>query len=674
MTENIAAYLPVHARGTPDKPVFIVVEDGEGIQNSVSYAVLAGRVQTTSVFFLERGLRGRRCLLVYRNILEFIVTFLACQDAGVIPVPVPYPRGSKQLSRLRMIVADAGADALLCAGESLGQFSEAAELFLLPGFRIIPTDNAKAEGLAVASSGDELPTAAFLQYTSGSTGNPKGVIVTRSNLAHNQRLIAASFGCDRRSVIFSWLPFHHDMGLIGNILHTVYVGCTCVLMSPFHFIARPRRWLEAIGRFGITHSGGPNFAYDLCVDRIGAGELAGLDLSSWKVAYNGSEPVRAETMQRFSRHFAGAGFASGAFYPCYGLAEATLLVSGGRAPGEPLILAIDKVSAREGKIVPVSEADPDAMRLVSCGLVPAGMEVRIVDSRDNKECRELEEGEICLAGDSVSPGYWNKALPDPWRDLEDCAYTRTGDLGFLYRGELFVHGRLKELLIVRGRNFYPEDIEKLLSEGSAMIEVRGVLVFALEEPAEALVVVAEIKRMALKDPVVVGVIQSIERIMTEEFGFRPYDIVLTTPQAISRTTSGKFRRSQCREDYLSGNLKAIATGGGLREKLQRERDVSLAAGLLRWPDHGIIKKYLGQLIDMAAGQSLSPLPDDRYLTSLGIDSIRIMELVNTVNKELGIQVDVADIFQYNTLAALVTDIENRLWLKNSQTTGKEIII
>src|SRR6185437_14584037 len=315
----------------PSKTIFRFLRDEEGVNDHITYGALLERVRRTSS--LLEPFQGKPALLIYQDILEFIVGFLACQYAGVIPVPVPHIRKEKHLVKLKCIASDSNPAVALCCGDSMSFLKDS----FLPGESLMLLLATDVNSFPAFKTPDE-PVhheIAFVQYTSGSTGNPKGVVVTHDNVTANLEMIKKAFEVDDKSVIFSWLPFHHDMGLIGSILQTIHCGCSCILMSPMSFLQNPARWLKGIAEYKATHSGGPNFAYDLCIDKITSQEIAGLDLTGWRVAYNGSEPVRPETVQRFTEFFRRTGFKLTCFYPCYGLAEATLLVSGRKSDPVP---------------------------------------------------------------------------------------------------------------------------------------------------------------------------------------------------------------------------------------------------------------------------------------------------------------------------------------------------
>lgn len=665
---NIITRLGVHAAAHPHATAFAILNNGEEVSQQITYSELQSRVIFLASHFAERQLHGKRVLLAYHDIVEFTVAFLACQYCGIIAVPVSYPRGTKQAARLFAIISDAQATAIMSTEDTVAFVGEA-----LPGsIEIIATDNVTSVSEITEPTFHEL---SFIQYTSGSTGKPKGVVVSAKNLWHNQQLIADTFGCNQDSVILSWLPFHHDMGLIGNILHAIYIGCKCIMMQPLSFMQRPARWLEAISNYKVTHSGGPNFAYDIAVEKMTAGDVLKLDLSSWIVAYNGSEPIRAETLQRFATHFGAAGFQAGALCPCYGLAEATLLVSGNKKQTPPSSIFIER-ELREGKIILRDSNNDEAITVVSSGNVAAGMDCRIIGVNSGNECSELEEGEICIAGGSVTACYWARDNKEHFYTIDNKSFLRTGDLGFMYGGSLFVHGRLKEMLIIRGRNFYPYDIEDVVAESNASIETNGVAVFSIDAAEDGFVVLAEVKRHLIKTVAAAEAIEAIDKSIADSFGITAYDIILTTPLGIPRTTSGKLQRVKCRDAYAQNAFNVIASKRQLSKvMLRKEQSAELLNDVKSNADHNSIRTYLVNVIESKIGSIGSALLDDSTaLTAAGLDSLRAMEVINTVNRDLDINLDASKIFQANTLAGLINAIENMLWLKHKQPFGTEITI
>lgn len=678
METNIISRLKAHARIIPDKCAFTVLGDEGDDPRRITYGELETEVKRVAARLMDKQLKSKIALLVYHDMLAFIIAFLACEYAGIIPVPLPYVKGRKQLLRINGIITDANADTVLCT-EATVTYLRKELINTLPAVKLqfISTDDHTAPDKEYPDITPVFTPISFIQYTSGSVGDPKGVVVTGDNLLHNQQLIQQTFGCDESSVIFSWLPFHHDMGLIGNVLHTIYVGCTCILMSPIQFIQKPRVWLENITKYKVTHSGAPNFAYDLCVDRIPVNEMDLIDLSHWKVAYNGSEPVHDATIQRFGHHFRSAGFNAQAFTPCYGLAEATLLVAGIKNGPLPLTVYIDKDSAAYGRIKLADHDHSKSKAVVSSGRPVDGMKVKIISLKDQSECGELEEGEICISGTSVTSGYWNKDNHGLFYEYGDRRFLRTGDLGFLYKEELFVHGRVKEMLIVRGMNFYPYDIEQAVAACDEAIEVNGIAVFALEDEA-SIVVVAELKRTYVNSVTGERVIAAIDQLISGEFGISPHDIVLTTPLGIPRTTSGKLQRITCKTYYANNSFKIIASKTGLTNRLlTKDRNALLLTQVLRNAGHDTIRAYVVDMIEAKTGGQLPvTLSEETELAALGVDSLRAMEIINTINQELGIRMDAAKLYENNTLLALYNNVEALVWLKTEtvQTTGGEITI
>lgn len=662
---NVSSFLIANSIAFPEKAAFVILSNEGGKPQTTTYRELETCVKQVVSLLHKQHLKDKMALMIYKDMLSFIVTFLACEYAGVIPVPLPYAKGSKQLSRINGILADTNATTILCTTDTLTVLQE--ELELPAGVQLLATDRVSLPPTDLSPADTDI---AFIQYTSGSVGLPKGAVVSNKNLLHNEQLIQETFGSSKDTVVLSWLPFHHDMGLIGNVLHTIYTGCTCILMSPLSFMQRPVLWLESIQQYRVTHSGGPNFAYDLCVEKITAEEAAALDLSSWKVAYNGAEPVHAGTLQRFSRHFEKSKFDPAAFMPCYGMAEATLLVSAIKSSREPLIIHIDKTAAEQGRIA-LSDKD-NGKAVVSSGKPANGMFVKIVSLSTQQECNELEEGEICIAGESVTTGYWNRDNTS----LFYGDYLRTGDLGFLYKGELFVHGRVKEMLIVRGRNIYPYDIEQLITPSHPAIENNGVAVFALSED-DRIAVVAEIKRAYVNNYDAPAMIAAIDRVVAGELGIAPHDIILTTPLGIPRTTSGKLQRVRCRQFYEQQQFKVVAAKSQLQQSTNYQRDQSLIERVLQDASYEQILPYVLDLITHKTGEKFATIPDaNTDLTALGVDSLRAMEILNTINQELSIHLDASQLFQYDTLSALCLQIEALAWVKTGTATnsGKEITI
>ena len=674
--KNIIYYLTENAARFPDKAAYHFLSDDIDIENTIYYKDLLDTCKNLAAIFYSKDFVGKRVLLIYKDTLQFIEAFLACQYAGVIPVPVYFPSNKRQFAKVAEIIRDADINTILSSSDMDTSFMKSMfENYDLNQASWLLTDI----NISEASNSLIEPTqnsTAFIQYTSGTTGNAKGVVISAESLIHNQGLIKSCFKCTDQSKILSWLPFQHDMGLIGNILHTVYVGCTCYIMTPSQFIQKPLRWLTAISKYKISHSGGPNFAYDLCVEKIDSGEIKHLDFSFWLVAYNGAEPVRANTINRFAEKFNSAGFRLGTFYPCYGLAEATLLVSGKRDHEFPRCISINMDFTSEGKLL-IRPENSDGKLAISSGRVLEGMNVKIIVPETRKEAGENELGEICINGESVTKGYWNKKGNEIFYEIDNKLFLRTGDMGYLHNDELFVHSRLKEMVIIRGRNYYLNDIEETLRSLDIADEFHSMVAFGyLLEKEEGLVIAVEMKRKVNADETYTATVIDIDNAITSAFGITPFDIIITYPFSIPRTTSGKIRRSKCFDHYNNNAFEILKSKRSLVNSspvIDRKKDIldELAGN----SNYQSVRSYLLCIIDSTTAIIHQPsFSDSVKLTEIGIDSLKSMELVNTINKDLKINISVSSLLQQNTFCELIETIENMLWLKHGQKIEKGITI
>jgi acyl-CoA synthetase (AMP-forming)/AMP-acid ligase II len=564
----------------PDGTAFVFLPDGETDEVRVTYRELDLRARTVAALLQKMGVSGQRVLLLYPPGIDYAAAFFGCLYAGVVAVPAYAPRLNRSVSRLQAIAHDARPALALTTSRVLSRIQDAlTQAADLRSILWLPTDNLLG---ALADDWCEPTIAvdalAFLQYTSGSTATPKGVMVSHANLLHNERMIQGAFRQTEESVILTWLPLYHDMGLIGNILQALYVGAPCIMMPPLAFLHKPVRWLQAISRYGVTSSGGPNFAYDLCVQKVTPEQRATLDLSSWTTAFNGAEPVRAETIERFAATFAECGFRREAFAPCYGLAEATLFVSRGGSWNGPSRHAVDRKSLEQNRIVPAAHGAGTASTLVGCGRAVPGETIRIVDPETRTQCATDRIGEIWVSSPSVARGYWNR--PEESRrtfeaymaDTGEGPFLRTGDLGFLRDGDLVVTGRLKDLVIIGGRNHYPQDIERTAEESHPGLRAGCSAAFSIDKDGEERLVIAveieprfrsHIRRgfaSAVRDSSTrhaldaEEIIHAVSREVAERHEIEVYAVVLLKVGAIAKTSSGKIRRRACRLDYLAGRL------------------------------------------------------------------------------------------------------------------------
>src|SRR6266545_3072903 len=631
--EALCDVLAGRARKTPGQRAFTFLQDGEAEAGHLTFGALDRRARTIAATLRRLCAPGDRALLLFAPGLDFIEAFFGCLYAGAVAVPAYPPRPHRDQPRLRAIAGDCAPALVLTSRDLLSGLERTlSQVSELAGVPLVAVDELPdAPDAALASVGPDAP--AFLQYTSGSTAAPKGVVVTHANLLHNQRMLRAAFGHDEPPVVVGWLPLYHDMGLVGNLLQPLYCGGHCVLMSPVAFLQRPRRWLEAIARYRATTSGGPNFAYELCVRKIGPAQRTGLDLSSWRVAFNGAEPVRAETLERFADAFAPCGFRREALYPCYGLAEATLFVTGG-TPGAAL------------RLQAMDAAAPGARVVVGCGRPWLGQRIIIADPETGRELPAGRVGEIRIAGPSVARGYWGR--PEETRltfvsgngPEERCLCT--GDLGFLDGGELFVTGRIKDLVILRGRNHYPQDLELTAERSHPALRPGCGAAFSFDlEGEERLVLVHEIERhpgAAVED-----VVEAVRRAVAEEHEVQVHEVVLIRVGTAPKTSSGKIQRRLCRELYLSGGLTVVG-----RSVLTS--DAEEAAEVV--PLGGSAEDFLRTAFARLVGLDPARIEEDRPLTALGLDSLAAIGLQDAAARGLGIELPLHDLLAGASIAEL----------------------
>ena len=562
-TTNLVDSLRYWTEQTPDNTIYCF-SDGDGEEIRLSFEALDRRARAIGSHLVSLGMCGQRVLLLYPPGLDFVCGFMGCLYAGATAIPAYPPRRNRYMSRINAISEDAQAKAALTVADVAdrvqGMLGEAPSLQAATWVATDQIPDSAAEAWEPPTLKDS--SLAVLQYTSGSTGNPKGVMLSHSNMVHNCRLIVDSFEANSETVGMNWLPTYHDMGLVGGVLIPLFIGRTNILMSPMSFLQKPVRWLRGITKYNVTISGGPNFAYDLCVDKITDEELEGLDLSSWLVAFNGAEPIRSTTLNAFIDRFASVGFRSEACYPCYGMAETTLIVTGSYRKDPPILRAFDGDALDEHRVVPAAVNEKGARELVGCGHVLPEEEVIIVDHESRKRLPEHQVGEIWVRSQSVGQGYWNK--PELTNETfhattsrGDTGYLRTGDLGFMDDGELFVTGRLKDLIIVRGVNRYPQDIEQTVERTDPRLQAGAAASFAVDlNGRECLIVMAEVERARHKDWS--KVIQAIRGNVTREHELPPDVIVLVRFGSMPKTSSGKIQRHACRAAFLEDALPVIA--------------------------------------------------------------------------------------------------------------------
>jgi amino acid adenylation domain-containing protein len=647
----------------PDRLAYTFITDGEEEEVSWTYKELDRRARSIGAWLQALNAQGERVLLLYPPGLEYIAGFFGCLYAGAIAVPTYPPRAHHSIDRLLAIVADSQATAILTIGPIRTKLEGVcSQIPSMERMRWLSTDAADdtAEQWIRPVLGSE--HTAFLQYTSGSTSTPKGVIVSHGNLLHNERIIQQTFGQTENSTIVGWLPLYHDMGLIGNVLQSVYAGARCVLMSPTGFLQRPLRWLEAISRNRATTSGGPNFAYELCVRRSAAAADSSLDLSSWGVAFNGAEPIRAATLEKFAATFGPYGFRREAFHPCYGLAEATLLVTGKQHPGAPAIVSIQVPALEKNRVVETSICDSSSYSLVSCGGTAPEQRVVIVDPELLTECAADEVGEVWVAGPSVAQGYWNS--PDETaitfrarlRNNGDDFFLRTGDLGFLREGELFLTGRLKDLIIIRGLNHYPQDIEFTVEGSHAALRRGGGAAFSVEvQGEERLVVVQEVEFRRQVN--VTEVAENICQAVSEKHELEIQSVVLIKPGSIPKTSSGKIQRRACRTLFLAGGLEVIGQWQAASAAADKE-PVSIPESVLQNPED--IESWLVSQLATRLGLEEGRVDTNQPIARYGLDSLMAIELMHGIESSLGVSLPMVIFLQSPTISQLAAQVRVQL--------------
>lgn len=698
----------------PLKTAYTFLADGEIETASLNYNELERQARAIATELQAYCHPGDRVLLLYPSGLEFIAAFFGCLYAGVVAVPLGVPRRHQNLKRWQAIALDAQAKVVLTTeavkndlDRLLAKTEDWNTLLWLASDRLAEGDG--NEWVCPDLNSDSL---AFLQYTSGSTGTPKGVMVTHSNLLHNERTIEQAFGHSEKTIFVGWLPLFHDMGLMGNVLQPMYLGIHSILMSPTAFLQKPIRWLEAITRYKATTSGAPNFAYDLCVKKIKPEQLDKLDLSSWDVAFNGAEPIRAETLENFTSYFSGCGFRPEAFYPCYGMAEATLFISGNKKTDIPQIRQIEKKALKHNQVVsptnnklrsnielsqteqrseitsPSNDGvisywgtgrqrdgeiekeakepknltsidvtpykNKNSLQIVSCGQSWLDQKIVIANPNTLSQCEDGQVGEIWVSGKSIAAGYWNRPLDTKCifqarlNDTESGTFLRTGDLGFWHQGELFVTGRLKDLIIIRGRNYYPQDIELTVEKSHPSLRESCSAAFSVEvEGVERLVITQEVKRTYLRSLDVNAVTTAIRQAVSEYHELDIYAVALLKTGSIPKTSSGKIQRYACRDGFLKDSLSIV--GKTVLEKVDETIE-----GNEKLSKVSMLRDRIAQIM----GTNPSLLNPQQPLTSLGLNSLKAIEIKNLIEEEFNLDLPIESFWENLSVTSLAAWIQS----------------
>ena len=565
---SLVDVLRYRATEQPNDPAYIFLPDRGAERLSLSFAELYTRARAVAVSLADRGQKGDRAVLLFSPGLDFIVAFFACLLAGVIAVPMMVPRRASSRDASAAILADCSPRFAMTRRDLLTD----ARPDLTERFGIGRLDWVFVDCRRPVSAELRAPLPlparediALLQYTSGSTSSPKGVMVSHRNLIENSEMIRIALDNTRNSTHVSWVPLYHDMGLILNVLQSFYVGALCVLLAPVSFMQRPLSWLRAIHDYRAEVAGGPNFAFDLCVRRHRPEEIHGIDLSCWKVALNGAEPIRASTIDRFAATFAPYGFDAKSIHPAYGMAEATLLISAGRRGTGPITRRIDRDALQRNQIVAPAKAQ-DAQILVGCGRRLVGERLAIVDPETRMSRGPGLLGEVWVAGPHVAHGYWRnpEATASAFRARTASggaqSWLRTGDLGFLdENGELYITGRIKDLIIIRGINHYPQDIEETVQDCHTALRRHCGAAFSVPDhnDEEQLVLVQEVERTFRRQIAVEEIIAAIREAISREHEIAAREIVLIRTGSLPKTSSGKIQRRLTRQMFLAGTLSLV---------------------------------------------------------------------------------------------------------------------
>ncbi|MBS2963707.1 fatty acyl-AMP ligase, partial [Actinocrinis puniceicyclus] len=677
--DTVAGLLRHHLRHRPDALAYRFLSgSGDNDAHSYTYRQLDRRARTVAVHLAAEGLRGRPVLLLLPPGLEYVACFLGCLYAGAIAVPAYPPdtqRFGQSMPRLAAIARDARATHALTT-DALARFAatkrEQIEELGLGALRWVatdPLDDAAADrwpqpGAAPADTGGSL---AFLQYTSGSTAEPKGVMVSNANLVSNLRSIHLRLRHDRDSAMVSWLPPYHDMGLIGGILSPLYGGFPAHLMAPMTFVARPLLWLQTLSRTRASTSVAPNFGFEHCLRRVTPAQRDTLDLSGWRLALNGAEPVRADTLDRFAEYFGPAGFRRSALMPCYGLAEATLMATGVEAADPPAITPFAAEPLGTGRVEPAAGPARAATRLVGCGAPVEDVRVAIVDAETGRRAAADRIGEIWLAGPNIARGYWRR--PDATRETFHAAiegepggeYLRTGDLGFLRQGQLHIVGRSKDVVIIQGRNHYPQDVELTVQQAAPAVRPGAAAAFAVElDDTEQMVLAFEADARP-RDPA--ALLAAVRAAVLEQHEVSPHAVLLLKRATIPKTTSGKIQRHGCKRDFLELGLTVLAASVAREGAAPAAEGPGSAVKRRREQVDGAIAQALGD----ALGRRIEPaaLTDGSGLSDLGVDYPGLVRAVRDLEARFAARIDLGALL----VTGRIDTLRAQLGVDVTQDTG-----
>ncbi|MCE7993801.1 MAG: AMP-binding protein [Roseivirga sp.] len=632
------------AKKWPDCKIFTFLSSNGAEVRVLTYKDLLNHSLDLAVRIQQKTSPGQRVLLISQNQADFTISFLGCLIAGVIAVPAQTPKRNRKDLKLANII-DNSKPTLIIGDEETHDKSarinpELTRIKWL--FAKVPSNPVSA--FKPVRIGPEMP--AMIQYTSGTLGQPKGVVLSHGNIMANSGFIQSAMRLGEQNSFVSWLPHYHDLGLFGSVLEPIISQVPAVFLSPLDFAKKPLNWLRAISKYKATISGAPNFGYQHCLDRIKPEDCLGLDLSSWKVAYCGADMIQATVLESFAKRFGNFGFNKTAFMPCYGMAEATLMMTCG--PYADAIKTI-KISG---------EGDHHEKEVVSCGLVNKGCTIQVV--KDQRTANEYEVGEIWYKGNNVGLGYWSNESETESNFNHslngDEGFLRTGDLGFVANGELYLTGRLKEIIISRGRNFYPQDIEHIATGSDGSLAAGLSTAFAVEERnEEGLVILQEVKRAFWKKPDYSTVLREIFNVVNDQLELSPQTVALLQPGSLPRTSSGKISRLGAKRLYLAQKFDFLKI-----ERFKPDR-----APVASQPGSGIslsqVQEEIMSLVQSSVDATNAGMEADTSVFDLGIDSIAAVDLVAAIEEHFGIDLDASLLWQFDTIEEISWYIfENKL--------------
>lgn len=564
---NLIEILNHRAQQQPENKAYIFLKDGEKESLSITYKDLETQAKTIAASLTSIASVGDRAILIYsyNQPIEFITAFFGCLYAGIIAVPCHPPRNRQGIEEIQNRTSSSQAKIVLTETTLLSKLQSKLAATPPDSLQWLTTDNIKLQANWEAPV-IRTENIAFLQYTSGSTGIPKGVMVSHGNILSNQEILKIAFGHTQKSVGVGWLPLFHDMGLIGNVIQALYLGTYCVLMSPMSFIQNPYSWLKAISTYKATTSGGPNFAYDLLCDYVKPEQKLTLDLSSWEIAFSGAEPIRSETLERFYQNFKTCGFRRESFYPCYGMAEATLFITGVKKGTPPLVKYFDEAALENNQVKVLDNPEKNSRCLVSSGEPRLDGKIIIVDPESLTPCAPNQVGEIWFSGSGVAQGYWQEPQKTQatfqayLKDTNQGPFLRTDDLGFLQDGQLFITGRLKDIIVFWGFNHYPQLVEATIQKSHPALKVNcGAVFLALIDNQPRIVVTQEIERSYLNTLILSEIVEAIRWAVFQEHFLDIHAIDLLKTGTLPKTSSGKIQRHLCRSKFLDRTLETVAS-------------------------------------------------------------------------------------------------------------------